>query len=100
MANNNQNNKIVVKKQIHKEVIMLKVLTIFVIALVPIAIMMLDLANQLTSLKNKSLASKTNINKPADQFNFEAPLPQGQVGDLSNVPKEEIDTLFNNLKTK
>ena len=44
---------------------------------------------------------KRNLNKakePGDDFNFAAPLPAEQMGDIANVSQEKIDSLFDNLK--
>ncbi len=39
-----------------------------------------------------------NVNAEEQEFNMDLAVPQQVSGNLNNVPKEEIDTLFNNIK--
>jgi hypothetical protein len=77
------------------EVVVLKVLIIFVIAIIPVAFMLMDLTKKLAGLKN----AQTNQNLSVGQdYDFKAQLPSGTVGDINAVPQEKIDSLFSNLK--
>ena len=77
---------------------MLKVLILVAIFLVPVTFMFIDLTNSIQALQqglNRQTVVNQASNQPAD---FVAPLDQNSATDMANVPKEEIDTLFNNLQ--
>lgn len=46
----------------------------------------------------KKVAKTDEATKVEDDFNVDLSLPSQQAGNLKNVPKEEIDTLFSNIK--
>ncbi|MCX6740768.1 MAG: hypothetical protein NTZ49_06105 [Candidatus Parcubacteria bacterium] len=47
---------------------------------------------------NKIVKTDTDAKQLEADFNIDVPLPNKQAGNLKNVPKEEIDTLFDNIK--
>lgn len=94
----------------HKAVVFLKLMIILAVLMVPLSVIAFGVLNW-QNIFNKKLTkadqpqqvvnqnANANVNEPAgDAYNFDAPIPQENMGDLSNVPKEEIDTLFDNLK--
>ena len=98
----NQKSVVINKTQHQRSVLLLKLIILTVILLVPLTFMIADVAKTYLVLKYSSLLSmKQDENKTlstSNEFNFEAPLPKDQMGNLANVPKEKIDSLFNNLK--
>ena len=104
MANNNQKKKKnAIKSQNSKEVILLKLVILVVVFAIPLIFMILDVSRNFSNLGllNISQLDQTNLNKakePGDDFNFAAPLPAEQMGDIANVSQEKIDSLFDNLK--
>jgi len=94
----------IVKPQDFKVLIILKLLILFVILLLPLSFMALDLSRTIVrfaGLNKTKPAVGTNLNqtqKIGTEYDFEAPLPGAQMGDLSNVSKDKIDSLFKNLK--
>ncbi len=96
----NKKNKKVVE---HKEVLILKLVILFAVLLVPLALVLLFSFNQ------PFLVLKTSFDKPVNNVinsesesldgTFEAALPAERIGDLSNVSDDKINSLFNNLKT-
>jgi hypothetical protein len=91
MRNNNAGQKKGPEK--FSEIIFLKVLIIFVIALIPLSFMLLDLSKKffVSNQQNK-------IQSIGSEENIRVALPAGTEGDINQVPKEKIDSLFNNLK--
>lgn len=93
-----------VKPQDFKVLIILKLLILFVILLLPLSFMALDLSSTIVrfaGLNKTKPAGGSNLNqaqKIGTEYYFEAPLSGAQIGDLSNVSKDKVDTLFNNLK--
>ncbi|MDD5341026.1 MAG: hypothetical protein PHC97_01160 [Patescibacteria group bacterium] len=75
------------------QVIFLKVLIIFAVALIPLTFMVMDLSKRLSNF----LSGKPGVvaNQGVD---FRVSLPANASGDLKLVPKDKIDSLFNNLK--
>jgi len=97
MANNNNLPKAVNRPQDSKAVIILKLICLIAILLVPLAFIVVVFTKNFLPTKNLNIPAgqqNNNINS-ADEFNFEAPLP---AGDISKVPQQKIDSLFNNLK--
>jgi hypothetical protein len=48
---------------------------------------------------NKNIVKQGNpANDPAKDFNVQLDIPQANAGNINNVPKEKIDSLFGNLK--
>jgi hypothetical protein len=47
---------------------------------------------------NKSARQAGSVADAANDFNVEVGIPQDNIGDLDKVPKEELDSLFANLK--
>jgi hypothetical protein len=88
--------------QPQKSVLILKLLILSVILFIPLTFMIVDVAKTLLILKVSVMQSvkKDSLQKSnaANEFNFVAPLPANQIGDISSVPKEKVDSLFNNLK--
>ena len=83
-----------------KAIIFLKLLILFMILILPLFFWALSLnrAVLLNSLSKKT--TQNNLALPADsnEFNFVATIPVAQAGNLANVPKEKLDSLFNKLK--
>jgi len=104
MPNNNfKKTKAAIKSLDSKALILLKLLILFVILLLPLACIFFDISHTISNYKQLKTgrASLQNLNeqkKVGSEFNFEAPLPAEQMGSLSNVSKEKIDSLFDNLK--
>jgi hypothetical protein len=46
----------------------------------------------------KIVKKADSSNDPAKDFNVQVPISDQNIGNLNSVPKEEIDSLFNNLK--
>jgi hypothetical protein len=88
----------------HKEVVALKLIILFAILLIPLVFILLAMSNQFFAIGRKTAVVKPSLQTNSNQldtgqdFNFEAKVPSDMVGNLANVPKEKIDTLFNNLK--
>lgn len=105
MINNNvKTKKPIARQQDFKILIILKLLILFVVLLLPLSFMALDLSStivrfaSLNKTKTTNGADSNQTQKISTEYNFEAPLPGAQIGDLSNVSKDKIDSLFNNLK--
>lgn len=94
----------------HKMVVFLKLMIVLALLMVPLTLIIFGVLNW-QNIFNKKLTkadqqqpavnqnAKANVNEAADGgYNFDAPIPQENLGDISNVPPEEIDTLFDNLK--
>jgi hypothetical protein len=100
MANNNKSK---IKLPDAKLVIILKLISLLVILLVPITFILIDLSRSFLLFQglSKKQPTASNLNqapKPGSEFNVQVSLPPEQMGSLSNVSKEKIDTLFSNLK--
>lgn len=94
---NNFNGQVVAKKpQETTEVIMIKVIIIFVLALIPVAFMLVDISKRIGLLTSAKKSAQTqSIGK---EYDFDVQVPANVSGDISQVPQEKIDSLFNNLK--
>ncbi len=89
--------KQVLGKQNPIEVVIMKLLIIFIIAFIPVGLMMLDISRNFTFRGVVKQNKVENVNGN-NEFNFETQAPVS--GDISQVPREKIDSLFNNLKFK
>lgn len=93
---NNQVKDFIMKKS-SQEVLIIKILIIFVICFVPVSLMLLDISKNL--FFKSQIGQKKNGNlTQSDEFNFRTQMPV--TGDISQVPKEKIDSVFNNIKFK
>ncbi len=82
-----------------QSVSILQFLILLVVMILPLAFIIFDLTKTFINFEKLSNPSATsNLNKASsgNEYNFESNLPVS--GDLSNVSKDKIDTLFNNLK--
>jgi hypothetical protein len=86
-------------KKSYPEVILIKMIILLVILFIPLAFMITDVARSYSryklSLVQKGQGGPNNSQEGPD---FIAPIPSGYSGNIANVPKEKIDTLFDNLK--
>jgi len=101
MANNNNLPKPKIKSKDSKAVIILKLISLIAILLIPLAFIIIVFSKNFLLTRNLNVKTAQQNNKninSTDEYNFEAPLPAGQTGDISKVPKQKIDSLFNNLK--
>jgi len=98
--NNKKSKKPLISQADSKAIIILKLLILFIILILPLFFWALNLnrAVLLNSLPQKTV--QNNLTLPADssEFNFEAPIPAAQAGNIANVPQEKIDSLFDKLK--
>jgi len=105
MPNNIQDQQ---KKKINfksiDSVLFTKLLIIVAVVIMLIAFIVLGLAQTFFAYNITFVRQLGNANlnqsqtTSTNEYNFQAPLPSAQAGDISNVSKEKIDTLFNNLK--
>jgi hypothetical protein len=110
MPVNNLNNDIKNKQaEPHKPVIIMKLIILFVILFVPLSCFLIWGMNKTVKIAQRTspganTGSNNSGTKPeietekTDNYNFLAPIPAEQVGDINKVPKEKIDSLFDNLK--
>jgi len=97
------NNKSKIKLPDAKLVIALKLIILLVILLVPLTFILIDLSRSYLVIQglSKKQPTASNLNQPPNpgsEFNVQVSLPTEQMGSLSNVSKDKIDTLFSNLK--
>lgn len=78
------------------EVIILKVLIIFVLVFIPVTFMLIDITKKIGNLwalqKNEG---SLNIGK---EYDFNVQLSDAVAGDIGQLSQEKIDSLFSNLK--
>ncbi len=102
--NNMNGQKISVRPQSQKSVMILKLIILAAILLIPLTFIIFDLIHSFSILKKplpKQTSSLQNLNQTGgigNEFNFQTTLPNSASSDLSKVSKEKIDTLFKNLK--
>lgn len=95
-----------VPKKEYREVVLIKLLILFVVFAVPLSLIFIDISQQLSFVGNNPPSAQNNqptvngnsVNNQENEYNFDSTLPADKVGDLSNVPKAELDSLFSNLK--
>lgn len=96
MENNSNGQGMAKKPQESTEVVMIKVIIIFAIALIPVAFMLFDISKRIGLLTSATKTPQTqSIGK---EYDFDVQVPANVSGDISQVPQEKIDSLFNNLK--
>jgi len=96
MNEKNNNFKGAIKPQLVTEVVFIKVLIIFVIALVPVAFMLFDISRKIGDFISSKKAQETK--SIGQEYDFNVQVPVSVTGDISQVPQEKIDSLFSNLK--
>lgn len=93
-------------KQEYQEVILIKLLILLVVFAVPLSLIFIDISQKMFLASNKlsqgqdnqAQVPKSSVNNEDNEYNFDSNLPADKVGNLSNVPKAELDSLFSNLK--
>ncbi|MFA5188034.1 MAG: hypothetical protein WC460_01585 [Patescibacteria group bacterium] len=99
---NNLDNKKPIKPQDSQAVLFLKLLILLVIVTLPVAFMFLDLSRTFFMVNNGiaglNIQANSNMSKgTVNEFNIQVPLP-AKAADINSVPKEELDSLFPELK--
>jgi len=96
-------------KQAHKPLVFIKMLILAVVLLFPLMLIVYfgltnnylvnNVLNSQKHLANKNQPETTATNSGVN-YNFNAPLLAEQAGKIAEVPKDKIDSLFDNLKNK
>ena len=85
------------KPQATTEVVVVKVLIIFALAIIPVAFMLMDISKKIIDYK-ASQSKSGQVQTIGSEYDFKVQIPANVTGDVSRVSQEKIDSLFNNLK--
>jgi hypothetical protein len=66
--------------------------------LTALVLAVISLTLWISGCNSKLVKRADSTNDPAKDFNVQVPISDENIGNLNNVPKEELDSLFSNLK--
>ncbi|MCX6744004.1 MAG: hypothetical protein NTX82_00575 [Candidatus Parcubacteria bacterium] len=82
-----------------KEILILKIMIMIAVLILPLAFMFIDMSRGIIIRQKLSgLDTKSILSDKGQNLDFQAAIPKNYLGEISQVPQEKIDTLFNNLK--